>query len=148
MTQALCHHCTEGHFPLEWNGGWCRPNHIFSTNRPNAAIESSKFCCLPAAPFSEKPQKLPPLWMQTHEYFHEVDHLCRVDEYFFVTGTLSCHSKLHLNCKSSSVHCCLVLSVHEMPFWPLSTHCWLCSLSLFFLKWICAERRFLSLSKL
>lgn len=23
-TRSLCHHCREGHFPLEWNGGWCR----------------------------------------------------------------------------------------------------------------------------
>lgn len=36
----------------------------------------------------------------------------------FSTSALSCHSKLHLKRRSSSVHCCPVLFLYEMPFWP------------------------------
>ena len=41
--QSLCHHCREGHFPLEWNGGCCRAFLGGGTNTPNAAFESSYF---------------------------------------------------------------------------------------------------------
>lgn len=30
-TQSLCHHCREGHFPLEWNGGRCRVDIFWQT---------------------------------------------------------------------------------------------------------------------
>lgn len=73
-TQASCHHCREGHFPLEWDGGWCRAFFFPCTNGPNTAFESSRFCRLPAALFSWNHSKLLALWMQTHECSHEVDH--------------------------------------------------------------------------
>lgn len=119
-TRSLCHHRREGHFPLEWDGGWCRADLFFfgGTNRPNAAFESSKI--LPVS--------------QLH-YFQETSTNrrlsgCRHTSTFtrsitfvgwtssFSTRALSCHSKLHLKRRSSSVHCCLVLFLYEMPFWP------------------------------
>lgn len=133
-TRSLCHHCREGHFPLEWNGGRWRADIFFSflTNRPNAALESSNFHSLPPALLLENHNKPLRLRIQTHGKMSTFMRLitfvpCSSS---FLSDAVSHHSKLHLKCTSPSVRRgllnCLVLSLHELPFWPSCTHCWLC----------------------
>lgn len=38
-TQSLCHHCREGHFPLQWNGGWCREEIFFFFRRKTGLMQ-------------------------------------------------------------------------------------------------------------
>lgn len=96
------------------------------------------FRSLPPALLLENHNKPLPLRIQTYGKMSTFMRLITFVPWLssFLTDAVSRHLKPHLKCRSRSVRrgmsSCLVLSLHELPFWPFSTHCWLC---FFFFKW-------------
>lgn len=145
MTHSPNDIIAEGHFPLEWNGGWRRAD-IFLTNRANAAFEST---------FTVS---------HLHFFLKTTTNYCLSGCWHMVSWVLlwswlpvSCGwavfwlaqlvatqncIEMQINKRLSGNFDCLVLSLHELPFWHFSASCWLC----FFFKWepplmdTCAKR--------